>query len=165
MSPTKEKNRFEDAKKKDMIKYMNAAKRDFNDAKSKKTLDRLKIDLIKMYFPIKNDPSLMAFNEPRITLLKRVNLNLQFLHRLQEVKNQMGQLNVSGAYDEILATSRSVRDHPERAYLYDWIKDEIRETLSFVADRSIEQEEKKKQKQALKLKQKMAQTLRQAASN
>ncbi len=148
MSPTKEKNRFEDAKKKDMIKYMNAAKRDFNDAKSKKTLDRLKIDLIKMYFPIKNDPSLMAFNEPRITLLKRVNLNLQFLHRLQEVKNQMGQLNVSGAYDEILATSRSVRDHPERAYLYDWIKHEIRETLSFVADRSIEQEEKKKQKQA-----------------
>ncbi len=146
----KEKNRFDGMKRKDLIKYFDGVERLINKARSGKELEAIKVDLIKSYKPMKEDPSLLKLNEPRIAYLKRVNLNLQFLHRIYDVRRKMAQLDVKNAYEDILEASRAMYTHPDRADLHDWIRQSIRQELEVIAEKATEAERERQKQEDLR---------------
>lgn len=146
----KDKDKFEGMKRRDFINFLRDSKYLLGKARHQKDIEQVKVNLIKSYNAIKQDKSLADLNEPRINLLKNCNINLQFLHRVQDARRKLALLDIQGAYEDTLNASRAMYSHPDRALLHDWIREEIRQSLEFVAKKAADEEKRQKAKDVKK---------------
>ncbi|UYP47022.1 hypothetical protein NEF87_003307 [Candidatus Lokiarchaeum ossiferum] len=101
---------------------------------TKSEFDKTKVELIKLYTKIKQHPVLMEFDNQRVELLRECNINIQFLNRDEDVWNLISRGKIEDAYEEIIATTKAISDHPDRHYIKSWVSSQIRESLKKIAD-------------------------------
>ncbi|WP_457558644.1 hypothetical protein [Candidatus Harpocratesius sp.] len=102
--------------------------------KNQKEIETLKLALLKLFEASKNNPALQDFEPFRITLFKSCNLNLQFLNLNEDVWELFSQGKIEDSYNLILKGVRTMNNHPDREYLYDWVREKIQNTLERIAD-------------------------------
>ncbi len=105
-----------------------------HNAKRVEDFEYIKVKLIKLYEKIRQSILFLDFDEKRIQLLKECNINLQFLHRDIDAWNYFTQNKVTEAYDEIIATMKSISQHPDRHLIKPWIFTTIQESLQKIAN-------------------------------
>lgn len=110
---------------------------------TKSEFDKTKLDLIKLYTKIKQNPKLIEFDNQRVELLRECNINIQFLNRDEDVWNLFSRGKIEDAYEEIIATTKAISDHPDRYYIKSWVSSQIRESLRKIADLASVRPEKK----------------------
>lgn len=101
---------------------------------TKSEFDKTKVELIKLFSKIKQNPFLQEFDAQRIELLKECNINIQFLNRDEDVWNLISRGNLEDAYEEIIATTKAISDHPDRHHIKSWVSSQIRDSLRKIAD-------------------------------